>query len=59
MRSSPNATPEDPRSVAILARSLVREMREQGFNDAAIIGLTSELIDVVREGLAKDDEPAE
>lgn len=59
MRSPNTGSPQDPRSVPILARSLVREMREQGFSDAAIIGLTSELIDAVRAGLTKEPEPAE
>lgn len=47
----------DTKGVAILARSLFRQMRDQGYSADQIIGLSSELIDLVSEDL-QQDEPA-
>lgn len=43
----------DVKGVNILARSLFRQMREQGYSPEQIIGLSSELIQLVREDLQK------
>lgn len=43
------------RGLNILARSLFRQMREQGYSSAQIIGLSSELIDLVSNDLRSDD----
>jgi hypothetical protein len=53
------ATPTPPRdltstkAVHILARSLFREMRQQGYSQEQIIGLSTELIHLVNEDLQK------
>jgi hypothetical protein len=57
-QDSPAPTTLDGRGVAILARSLVRQMRDQGYTNAQIIGLSSELLDLVRCDLSKDPAPA-
>jgi hypothetical protein len=41
----------DVKGVNILARSLFRQMREQGYSPEQIINLSSELIELVREDL--------
>ncbi|MCX4244693.1 hypothetical protein [Paraliomyxa miuraensis] len=49
-------TPKDlatNKSVHILARSLFREMRQQGYTEEQIIGLSTELIHLVNEDLQK------
>ena len=43
----------DPRGLGILARSLFRQMRAQGYSPEQIIGLSAELIQLVREDLAQ------
>lgn len=44
----------DGKGVTILARSLFRQMRQQGYSPEQIINLSSELIELVREDLRKD-----
>lgn len=44
-------TPDTRRAVSILARSLFRQMREQGYSPEQIIGLSSELIELVSHDL--------
>lgn len=39
------------RAVSILARTLFRQMREQGYTPEQIIGLSSELIELVSHDL--------
>jgi hypothetical protein len=43
----------DSKGLGILARSLFRQMRAQGYSPEQIIGLSAELIQLVREDLAK------
>jgi hypothetical protein len=43
----------DIKGLTILARSLFRQMRQQGYSTEQIIGLSSELIQLVREDLQK------
>lgn len=43
--------PTDERGVSILARSLFKEMRTQGYSPDQIVSLSSELIELVREDL--------
>jgi hypothetical protein len=45
-------TRPDPRGLGILARSLFRQMRAQGYSPEQIIGLSAELIQLVREDLS-------
>lgn len=62
MRTSPTPIKSkntDGRSVNILARSLFRQMREEGYSSDQIIGLSSELIHLVSSGMKDDLEPAE
>ncbi|MBX7083213.1 MAG: hypothetical protein K1X88_28660 [Nannocystaceae bacterium] len=42
----------DRRAVGILARSLFRQMRHQGYSPEQIITLSTELLQLVREDLA-------
>lgn len=49
----------DPRGPEILARSLFRQMRAQGYSPEQIIGLSTELIQLVREDLASAQAAAE
>jgi hypothetical protein len=44
----------DEKGVSILARSLFRQMREQGYSTDQIISLSSELIELVRENLQRE-----
>ncbi len=43
----------DARGVSILARSLFRQMQEQGFTEDQIISLSSELIQLVSDGMQR------
>lgn len=43
----------DAKGVSILARSLFRQMREQGFSEEQIIGLSGELIQLVSEDMQR------
>ena len=45
------STLTDERGVSILARSLFKEMRTQGYSPDQIVGLSSELIELVRDDL--------
>jgi hypothetical protein len=47
-------TRDSRRAVSILARSLFRQMREQGYTPEQIIGLSSELIELVSHDLRQD-----
>lgn len=60
MQATTQNTPKarDPRGISILARSLVKEMREQGFSADQIINLSSELLHIVSADLRSDVEPA-
>jgi hypothetical protein len=51
--------PETERGISILARSLVKEMREQGYSPDQIINLSSELLHHVSSDLRADLEAAE
>lgn len=59
MRTSLDNPSTDARGLTILARSLFRQMREQGYSSEQVIGLSSELIRLVSEDLQQDLEPAE
>jgi hypothetical protein len=50
---TPSKDPATTKGVAILARSLFREMRQQGYTEEQIIGLSTELIQLVNEDLQK------
>jgi hypothetical protein len=49
----------DTKGLGILARSLFRQMRAQGYSPEQIIGLSAELIQLVREDLAESIAQAE
>ena len=51
--SLPRHPQTDVKGVNILARSLFRQMREQGYTSEQIIGLSSELIELVRGDLER------
>jgi len=46
----------NPRGLSILARSLFRQMRDQGYSTEQIIGLSSELLDLVNNDLRSSGE---
>ena len=48
------STDKNKRAVSILARSLFRQMREQGYTPEQIIGLSSELIELVSHDLRQE-----
>lgn len=43
----------DTKGLGILARSIFRQMRAQGYSPEQIVGLSAELIQLVREDLAE------
>jgi hypothetical protein len=56
MELRPETHPEtrpDSRGVGILARSLFRQMRHQGYSPEQIITLSSELLQLVHDDLAQ------
>lgn len=48
----------DPRGVSILARSLFRQMREQGYGPDQIVDLSSRLLELVHDDMRADRAPA-
>lgn len=50
--------PDSERGISILARSIVKEMREQGYSPDQIINLSSELIQHVSSEMRADIEAA-
>jgi hypothetical protein len=50
--------PDSERGISILARSIVKEMREQGYSPDQIINLSSELIQHVSTEMRADIEAA-
>lgn len=55
MELRPETTPPtrpDSRALGILARSLFRQMRHEGYSPEQIITLSSELLELVRDDLA-------
>ena len=60
MQMATTKTPKiDEKAVNILARSLFRQMRQQGYSPDQIVALSSELIQLVREDLQKHARAAE
>lgn len=47
-------TRDSRRAVSILARSLFRQMRDQGYSPEQIIALSSELIELVSQDLRQE-----
>ena len=59
MQQLRHETNANPRGLTILARSLFRQMRDQGYSTEQIIGLSSELLDLVSHDLrSSGQEPA-
>lgn len=59
MQQLRHETNAKPRALTILARSLFRQMRDQGYSTEQIIGLSSELLDLVSNDLrSSGEEPA-
>ncbi len=50
---NPRNAPTDAKAVTILARSLFRQMQDQGYSSDQIIGLSSELVELVTGDLQK------
>ncbi len=53
-RPSTRESKTDERGVSILARSLFRQMQDQGYSSDQIVGLSSELIELVRVNLQQE-----
>jgi hypothetical protein len=54
MQPTQTTTPgTDAKGVSILARSLFKQMQQQGFTEEQIIGLSTELLQLVSEGMQK------
>lgn len=47
---------EDKKGVSILARSLFRQMQDQGYSKDQIVLLSAELITLLQEELVRDQE---
>jgi hypothetical protein len=47
-------TPDSRRALSILARSLFRQMRDQGYSPEQVIALSSELIELVSHDLRQE-----
>ncbi|MCP4759626.1 MAG: hypothetical protein GY876_09245 [Planctomycetes bacterium] len=52
-------SPNRNRGVDILARSMFRQMREQGYSTDQIVRFSSELLDLVQTDIKEDFDPAE
>jgi hypothetical protein len=50
------ASRQDPRAARILARTLYRDMTENGLTGEQILAVTTELIGMVTNGLRREDE---
>ena len=50
---TPRNAQTDSKAVTILARSLFRQMQDQGYSPDQIIGLSSELLELVSSDLQK------
>ncbi len=59
MQQLRHETTAKPRALTILARSLFRQMRDQGYSTEQIIGLSSELLDLVSNDLRSSGEGPE
>ena len=59
MRIAHEHDQQDPRRVRIAARSFFKEMRDQGYSTEQIVGVSSELLQLLNKDLKKDLEPAE
>ena len=58
--NEPDKDPAERRAgVSILARSIFRQMRLQGYTPNQIIGLSSELLQLVSHDIRGDLDPAE
>jgi hypothetical protein len=57
-RASEHSTTRN-RSVDILAKSMFRQMREQGYSADQIVRFSSELLDLVHTDIKEDLDPAE
>ena len=53
VNTEPTSKP-DPRTVPTLAKTLFRQMREQGLSSVQIIDLSSELIELVSTEMKRD-----
>ncbi|MCA9663199.1 MAG: hypothetical protein KC486_33005 [Myxococcales bacterium] len=58
MQALRHETHAKPRALSILARSLFRQMRDQGYSTEQIIGLSSELLELVSKDLRSGEESA-
>ena len=52
-----NNPARDTRAARILARSLFRDMRQNGYNSTQILALATELIDLVTQEMKGQGEP--
>jgi hypothetical protein len=48
--------PPDPKALKILAKSIYKELRTQGYPPQQILGLATEIVSLVSSGLAHDPD---
>ena len=51
----PSAKP-DPKALAILAKSIFRELRAQGYEPAQIVGFATEILSLVTNDIAREGD---
>jgi hypothetical protein len=50
------ATKPDPKALAILAKSIFRELRSQGYEPTQIVGLATEILSLVTSDIAREPD---
>jgi hypothetical protein len=50
------AAKPDPRALAILAKSIFRELRAQGYEPTQIVGLATEILSLVTSDMAREPD---
>jgi hypothetical protein len=53
------SAPRDPRALAILAKTMFKELRASGYSERDVIALASELLEIVTTEVRSRRQPAE
>jgi hypothetical protein len=51
-----NQSRPDPRALKILAKSIFKQLRAQGYEPKHILGLATEIVALVSSGIAQDND---
>jgi hypothetical protein len=51
-----NQPKPDPRALKILAKSIFKQLRAQGYEPKQILGLATEIVSLVSTGIAQDND---